>query len=69
MDVGLIIRQIADLHGVSAESVRMEMEQVLEAEMKSEDPAVQEQWAKIPHAGEKCTLEEFLLYVHQSMEQ
>lgn len=68
MDVDLIIQQIANLHGVSAELVRSEMEQALEAEMESEDPAVQAQWARIPHAGEKCTLEEFLIYVHRSME-
>lgn len=68
MDVDVVIRQIAKMQGVSVETVRMEMEQALETAMRSEDPAVQAYWTQIPHSGEKCTLEEFLLYVHQMMQ-
>lgn len=58
-----IIRRIARAHHVPEAQVRADMEEAMNAGRNNPDPAVQARWAAFPYAGEKPTIEEFILWV------
>ena len=57
-----IIRQLAREHHVPEEQVRAEVEEAMQAGRDDPDPAVQARWAAFHYAGERPTVEEFILW-------
>lgn len=58
-----ILEQIAKKEHTTKAHVRQEMQKAMDLAMASPDPVIQARWARIPKAGEKLTLEEFVAYV------
>ena len=56
-------KKIATREGVSVAEVRKEIQKAIDIGLASPDPAVQEQWSKMPHRGEKPTPEEVVVYL------
>ncbi len=64
-----ILAKIAKNHGVTVQEVRKEMEAAMEAGQRSEDPKVKEIWDRIPKKDQVLTLEEFVDYLIQRVNQ
>lgn len=64
-----ILAKIAKKHGVTVQEVRKEMEAAMEAGQRSEDPKVKEIWDRIPKKDQVLTLEEFVDYLIQRVNQ
>lgn len=64
-----ILAKIAKNHGVTVQEVRKEMEAAMEAGQRSEDPKVREIWDRIPKKDQVLTLEEFVDYLIQRVNQ
>lgn len=64
-----ILAKIAKNHGVTVQEVRKEMEEAMEAGQRSEDPKVKEIWDRIPKKDQVLTLEEFVDYLIQRVNQ
>ena len=58
-----ILEQIARKEHTTKAHVRQEMQKARDLAMASSDPLIQARWARIPKAGERLTLEEFVEYV------
>lgn len=58
-----ILQQVAKEHRTTEDEVRKEIRKAMVAGMLSRDPAVQEEWRKIPHEGEYLTEDDFLIYL------
>ena len=59
--------QIATRDGVSVEYVREEIQKVIDIGFESTDPAVMEQWRKIPCRGVKPTPEEVVMHLSKQV--
>ncbi len=57
-----IIRKVARTHNVSEAQARIEMQEAIEEARNNPDPAAQANWKGFRCAGEKPTVEEFLLW-------
>lgn len=55
--------KIAARDGISVAKVREEIQKAIDEGLKSPEPAVQEQWRKMPYRGEKPTPEEVVAYL------
>ena len=66
-EVEQILRQIAEKHRISAETVRSEIIIAMEEAQKNADPQVQSTWASIPRKGESITIEEFLVHMRNQI--
>lgn len=58
-----VLKQIAQTHNTTVETIRQEMLSAMEEGQKCPDADVRKQWQKIPHKGKELTLEEFLDYL------
>ena len=57
-----VIRELASIHGVSEESIRVEMEHAINAGYNNPDPAVKGIWDDTPFRGTRPSPEEFILW-------
>lgn len=64
-----IIRQIAREHNVSEKQVRADMKEAMDVGRKNPDPAVQARWKDFQFAGEKPTVEEFILWTAEMVKK
>ncbi|MDD3221020.1 MAG: sporulation initiation factor Spo0A [Lachnospiraceae bacterium] len=58
-----IFAKIAQKEHTTVEEVKKEIKRAMWFGMADTTPTVREEWAKIPHAGETITEEEFLIYM------
>lgn len=65
----LVLEQVAEQFNTTAEIVRQNMQEAMDAAMSSTDPEVQTRWAAIPSKGNKPTLEEFMEYMASIIKQ
>ena len=56
-------KKIAARDGISVKEVREKIMKAIDIAFASPDPAVQEQWRKMPYRGEKPTPEEVVVYL------
>ena len=63
------LRRVAEENGVPLETVIAEIEQLIRACTKSEDPDIRRQWAAIPCAGEVPAPLELMEYLMMQVQQ
>ncbi|MDR1117394.1 MAG: sporulation initiation factor Spo0A [Oscillospiraceae bacterium] len=61
--------QIAARDGVSVEEVREKIQKVINIGFAPSDPAVMEQWRKIPFRGVKPTAEEVVMHLAKQVKK
>lgn len=61
------LKQVAVAYHMTPEQFRQRATQAIAQSRLSGDPAVQALWASIPHRGQSPTLEEFVLYLHDTL--
>lgn len=61
------LEKVAVKHNSTTQSVHREIELAIKIARKSEDPAVQAEWAKIPCAGKFPIVEEIIAYLAKSV--
>ena len=63
-----LIEMLARKKNCTTEEMREQISARIQAGLNDPDPASQEQWEQIPHAGETPTPEEFISYVVNKLE-
>lgn len=63
INVRLIFEKIAVESNTTVQEVQREMESVIRAGFKNPDPKIQEQWNRIPRAGDVPTPDELIRYI------
>ena len=58
-----VIRQVAQMHNVSEEEVKREMQAAIHEAIQSNDPEVKRRWSKSCKNGKEPTPEELLQYL------
>ncbi len=62
-DITKVFEKIAAREGVSVAEIRAEIQKAIDAGLVSPNPAVQQQWSKLPYKGDKPTPEDVIAYV------
>lgn len=62
-----ILREIAELYGITPEEVYRQMREVVDAGFDSDDPSVRAAWKQVPYCGERPTPEEVIRAVKEKL--
>ncbi len=60
-----MLRDVARFEGVSVKEAYQLLQETINAAQQNPDPMVQLRWKKIPHKGDRVTVEEFFAYMEQ----
>lgn len=61
-EIGKVLQQTADNHGVTLAEVRSDIEEIITEGMNSDNAVIRLRWNAMPRANKRPTVEEFMAY-------